>query len=78
MPPIVFGVAFGNLLQGVPFSSGHTFLRSSYEGNFFGLLNPFGLLAGIISLLMVLSQGAAWLMLKSDALCWPEPVAWPA
>lgn len=65
VPPIVFGVAFGNLLQGVPFTL-DTFLRSSYEGNFFGLLNSFGLLAGIISLLMVLSQGAAWLMLKSD------------
>ena len=65
VPPIVFGVAFGNLLQGVPFTL-DTFLRSSYEGNFFGLLNPFGLLAGVISLTMVLSQGAAWLMLKSD------------
>ena len=65
VPPIVFGVAFGNLLQGVPFTL-DTFLRSSYEGNFFGLLNPFGLLAGVISLAMVLSQGAAWLMLKSE------------
>ena len=65
VPPIVFGVAFGNLLQGVPFTL-DTFLRSSYEGNFFGLLNPFGLLAGVISLSMVLSQGAAWLMLKSE------------
>ena len=65
VPPIVFGVAFGNLLQGVPFTL-DTFLRSSYEGNFFGLLNPFGLLAGVISLAMVLSQGAAWLMIKSE------------
>ncbi len=65
VPPIVFGVAFGNLLQGVPFSL-DTFLRSSYEGNFFGLLNPFGLLAGVISLCMILTQGAAWLMMKTD------------
>lgn len=65
VPPIIFGVAFGNLLQGVPFSL-DTFLRSSYEGNFFGLLNPFGLLAGFISLFMVLTQGAAWLMMKTD------------
>ncbi|GAB3214556.1 cytochrome d ubiquinol oxidase subunit II [Pseudaeromonas pectinilytica] len=65
VPPIVFGVAFGNLLQGVPFSL-DTFLRSSYEGNFFGLLNPFGLLAGFISLFMILTQGAAWLMMKTD------------
>lgn len=65
VPPIVFGVAFGNLLQGVPFSLDN-FLRSSYEGNFLGLLNPLGLVAGIISLGMFLTQGAAWLMIKSD------------
>ena len=65
VPPIVFGVAFGNLLQGVPFSLDQ-YLRSTYEGNFFGLLNPFGLLAGFVSLFMVVTQGATWLMLKTD------------
>ena len=65
VPPVVFGVAFGNLLQGVPFSMDQ-YLRSTYTGNFFGLLNPFGLLAGVVSLMMVLTQGAAWLMMKSD------------
>lgn len=65
VPPIVFGVAFGNLLQGVPFSL-DTFLRSSYEGNFFGLLNPFGLVAGLVSFFMIVTQGAAWLMIKSE------------
>lgn len=65
VPPVVFGVAFGNLLQGVPFSMDH-YLRSTYEGNFFGLLNPFGLLAGVVSLMMILTQGATWLMMKSD------------
>ena len=65
VPPVVFGVAFGNLLQGVPFSMDQ-YLRSTYEGNFFGLLNPFGLLAGVISLVMILAQGSTWLMIKSD------------
>lgn len=65
VPPIVFGVAFGNLLQGMPFSLDQ-YLRSTYEGNFFGLLNPFGLLAGFVSLFMVVTQGATWLMLKTD------------
>ncbi len=65
VPPVVFGVAFGNLLQGVPFSM-DIYLRSSYEGNFFGLLNPFGLLAGFVSLFMILTQGATWLMMKTE------------
>ena len=43
VPPIIFGVAFGNLLQGVPFHIDET-MRPIYTGNFFGLLNPFGLL----------------------------------
>lgn len=65
VPPVVFGVAFGNLLQGVPFTM-DTYLRSTYEGNFFGLLNPFGLLAGFVSLFMILTQGATWLMMKTE------------
>ena len=65
VPPVVFGVAFGNLLQGVPFTMDQ-YLRSTYEGNFFGLLNPFGLLAGVISLVMILAQGSTWFMIKSD------------
>lgn len=65
VPPIVFGVAFGNLLQGVPFEF-NQFLMSTYHGNFFGLLNPFGLLAGVVSLCMFLAQGATWLMMKTE------------
>lgn len=64
IPPIIFGVAFGNLLQGVPFSFDE-FLRPTYHGNFFGLLNPLGLLAGVVSLAMILTQGGTWLMLKT-------------
>lgn len=45
VPPIIFGVAFGNLLQGVPFHFDES-LRPFYTGSFFGLLNPFGLLCG--------------------------------
>ncbi|MCH7373036.1 MULTISPECIES: cytochrome d ubiquinol oxidase subunit II [Aeromonas] len=65
VPPVIFGVAFGNLLQGVPFSF-NQFLMLTYHGNFFGLLNPFGLLAGLVSLFMIVTQGAAWLMMKTE------------
>ena len=65
IPPVIFGVAFGNLLQGVPFSF-NQFMMLTYHGNFFGLLNPFGLLAGLVSLFMIITQGATWLMMKTE------------
>ena len=66
VPPIMFGVAFGNLLQGVPFTLDE-FLRSTYHGGFFGLLNPFALLVGIFTLLMFVLQGSTWLQMKTEA-----------
>jgi cytochrome d ubiquinol oxidase subunit II len=65
VPPIIFGVAFGNLLQGVPFEFDQ-FLRVTYTGSFFGLLNPFAILCGLVSLMMLMTQGGAWLQMKTD------------
>ena len=65
VPPIIFGVAFGNILQGVPFVLDE-FLRSSYLGGFFALLNPFALLVGVFSLTLFVLQGAAWLQMKTE------------
>ena len=48
VPALVFGVAFGNLLQGVPFEL-DAFMRSTYTRSFWGFLNPFGLLALLFS-----------------------------
>ncbi|MGL5344513.1 MAG: cytochrome d ubiquinol oxidase subunit II [Plesiomonas sp.] len=64
VPALVFGVAFGNLLQGVPFEIDNL-LRLQYQGGFFGLLNPFGLLCGVVSLMMLVMQGATWLQMKT-------------
>ncbi|PFG55850.1 cytochrome bd-I ubiquinol oxidase subunit 2 apoprotein [Vibrio sp. ES.051] len=64
VPPIIFGVAFGNLLQGVPFQLSE-FLMPTYHGSFFGLLNPFALLCGLVSLFMILMQGSTWLQMKT-------------
>lgn len=64
VPPIIFGVAFGNLLQGVPFQL-NELIMPSYHGSFFGLLNPFALVCGLVSLFMILMQGATWLQMKT-------------
>ena len=66
VPSLVFGVAIGNLLQGVPFRIDHD-LRILYDGSgLFELLNPFGLLCGLVSLTMLASHGAAYLALKTS------------
>jgi cytochrome d ubiquinol oxidase subunit II len=66
VPSVVFGVAFGNLLQGVPFRIDSD-LRIVYEGSgLFELLNPFGLLCGLVSAAMLATHGALYLTLKPD------------
>lgn len=65
VPSLLFGVAFGNLFLGVSFSYDEM-LRPSYDGGLFGLLRPFALLAGLVSVSMLLMHGATWLQLKTD------------
>jgi cytochrome d ubiquinol oxidase subunit II len=65
VPALIFGVAFGNLLQGVPFSFDND-LRVTYSGSFWQLLNPFGLLAGVVSLAMLLMHGSIYLQIRTQ------------
>jgi len=65
VPSLIFGVAMGNVLRGVPFRFG-TDMHIFYEGSFFGLLNPFALLCGLVSVAMLLMHGATWLQLKTE------------
>ncbi|MDQ1093611.1 cytochrome d ubiquinol oxidase subunit II [Xanthomonas sacchari] len=65
IPALIMGVAVGNVLLGVPFHFDDT-LRVFYTGSFFGLLRPFALLAGLLSVSMLVAHGAAMLVLKTD------------
>lgn len=65
VPALIFGVAVGNVIQGVPFRFNNE-LRIFYEGSFFGLLNPFALLCGVLSVAMLIMHGSAWLMIKTS------------
>lgn len=65
VPALIFGVAMGNVLQGAPFRFNED-LMIFYDGTFFGLLNPFALLAGLVSIAMLTMHGAAWLQLKAE------------
>ena len=65
VPALIFGIAFGNLLQGVPFQYDDT-LRLSFTGSFLALLNPFALLAGLVSVAMLVMHGAVYLTLRTQ------------
>jgi cytochrome d ubiquinol oxidase subunit II len=65
VPALVFGVAMGNLLEGVPFGFDSE-LRAHFDFGLFDLLNPFALLCGLVSVAMLATHGARYLALKAD------------
>lgn len=67
VPPLLFGVAFGNLLQGLPFTF-DDYMVPHYEGSFWGLLNPFGILCGVVSSSMITMHGATYLAHRTEGV----------
>ena len=61
IPSILFGVALGNVIIGVPLDSAMEFI-----GNFFTLLRPFPLIIGLLGFTAILMQGAVYAALKSE------------
>lgn len=67
VPALLFGVAFGNVLLGVPFHFEDN-MRSIYTGTFWALLNPFALLSGVLSLAMIALHGANYLIVRTEGV----------
>ncbi len=65
IPTLIFGVAVGNVIQGVPFHFDET-LRAFYTGSFIDLLNPFALLCGFLSICMFIMHGGLYLGIKTE------------
>ena len=65
VPALVFGVAFGNVIEGVPFHLEDS-MMPVYTGSFWGLFNPFALIAGVVSLSMLICHGANYLILRTE------------
>jgi cytochrome d ubiquinol oxidase subunit II len=65
VPALIMGVAVGNVLLGAPFHFDDS-LRIFYTGNFFQLLMPFALLAGLVSLGMIVTHGATLIMGRTN------------
>jgi len=65
VPALVFGVAVGNVLTGIPFRLDSD-LRAFYEGSLLSLFHPFSLVAGLLSVAMIVLHGASWLAIKIE------------
>ncbi|MHC4472202.1 MAG: cytochrome d ubiquinol oxidase subunit II [Planctomycetota bacterium] len=61
LPALLFGVAFGNIMRGVPIDAAGT-----YTGTFFGLLHPYCLVIGLLGLVMFVCHGAIYMAMKSE------------
>jgi len=61
VPALLWGVAFANILRGVPIDA-----ELEYAGGFFNLLNPYALVGGLMTLLLFLTHGAMFIALKTD------------
>lgn len=61
VPALLWGVAFGNLVQGTPINQ-----SMDFTGNFFDLLSPYTLICGLAGLLVFMLHGAIFLALKTD------------
>jgi len=61
LPAVLFGIAIGNILHGVPIDS-----NGNYSGTFLSLLNPYSIGVGLLSLVLFTMHGAIYLATKSD------------
>ena len=61
VPALLYGVAIGNILRGLPIDA-----KGAFHGTFLGLLNPYALVVGAVSLSMFVMHGAIYMTLKSE------------
>jgi len=59
LPALLFGVAFGNIFEGLPMDA------DGFHGGLLALLNPYGVLTGVLFLLLFLVHGSLWLACKT-------------
>ena len=65
LPALLFGVAFGNIFEGIPMRNDFVNLQFSYEGGLIGLLNPYGLVTGVLFVLLFAVHGALYIAIKT-------------
>jgi cytochrome bd ubiquinol oxidase subunit II len=73
LPALLFGVAIGNILHGVPVDS-----TGTYSGSFLGLLNPYSVSVGLLSVVLFTMHGAIYLSTKTEGALQERSAQWAA
>jgi cytochrome bd ubiquinol oxidase subunit II len=60
LPALLFGVAFGNIFEGLPMDG------NGYHGTLFTLLNPYGLITGVLFVMLFLMHGTLWIAFRTS------------
>jgi cytochrome d ubiquinol oxidase subunit II len=60
LPALLLGVAFGNIFSGLPMDA------AGYHGSLLSLLNPYGLLTGVLFVLLFLTHGSLYVGVKTE------------
>jgi len=71
LPALLLGVAFGNILRGVPLNG-----AGNFAGSFLGLLNPYAILVGLVTAVLFTMHGALYLTTKTDGALRDRLVRW--
>jgi len=66
LPALLFGVAFGNIFKGIPMRNDFATNNFAYDGNLLSLLNPYGLLTGVLFVLLFAVHGSLYASIKTD------------
>ena len=61
LPAVLFGVAFGNILRGIPIDA-----AGAFTGSFLGLLNPYSITVGLLTLVLFVMHGAIYMTMKTS------------
>jgi len=65
LPALLFGVAFGNIFKGIPMRNDFATASFAYDGNLLSLLNPYGLLTGVLFVLLFAVHGSLYAAIKT-------------
>jgi cytochrome d ubiquinol oxidase subunit II len=65
LPSLLFGVAFGNIFRGIPMRNDFDAMRFAYDGSLLTLLNPYGLLTGVLFVMLFAQHGALYAAIKT-------------
>jgi len=65
LPALLFGVAFGNIFKGIPMKNDFATLNFTYDGTLIGLLNPYGLVTGVLFVLLFAVHGSLYASIKT-------------